>query len=236
MSFVRLPLETTFNTRDLGGIPTRNGNFTKWAQLIRSDDVSKVTPHDVDWLKKYGVKTIIDLRSNQEREETGYNFNPHDFSLVHLPLMSSEGVDDVTKYDVDNVSMGDLYIQFLKEGGEKFRQLIEITADDNNGGVLFHCAAGKDRTGVLAALLLSVLGAGKGDILANYETTYTYLSQNPLFKSRSDYGELLQSRREWMEQVLDFLDSEYQGSENYLKYYGAKKETMEMLRYKCLSF
>lgn len=235
MSYIRLPLETTYNTRDLGGIPTKNGNFTKWAQLIRSDDVSKVNSHDVHWLKQYGIKSIIDLRSTKEREMTGYNFSPKDFSLFHMPLMSSDGIDDATQYDTNNISLGDLYIKFIEESGEKFRRLIEIIADGETGGVLFHCAAGKDRTGVLAALLLSLLGAEKGDILANYETTYTYLSQNPLFNRQSGYGELQQSRREWMEQVLDHLENDYQGAENYLKYFGTKDETIELLRYKCLN-
>ncbi|WP_429950534.1 tyrosine-protein phosphatase [Enterococcus sp. AZ101] len=88
MYYQRLPLETTYNTRDLGGIPTKNGQIVTWKKLFRSDDVSRLSASDRRFLKEYGVGVAIDLRSRREREETNYTLEEEtSIETYHVPFM-----------------------------------------------------------------------------------------------------------------------------------------------------
>lgn len=235
MLYYRLPLETTYNTRELGGLPAKGNKQTKWGTLIRSDDISKVNIHDRNWLRDYGVKTIIDLRSFQEREMTPYVLEEdNSFKLYHIPLMKSEEVEKASNFKLKDTDLGKAYIDMIDGVGDRFGELVEIISNRHSGGILFHCSAGKDRTGVLASILLSVLGVEKADIVANYEITYTYLRENPLFNNIDINNELLQSKREWIENTLNHIDDKYDGTINYLKSYGITDKILEDFRGKCL--
>lgn len=91
--------------------------------------------------------------------------------------MITEDVMDISTSDT-NMTLGSFYCQLLDEAQEQFKLIFSVLADQSDKGFLFHCAAGKDRTGVVAALLLNLLGAQDADIIANYEVTYSFISSN----------------------------------------------------------
>ncbi|HCM90026.1 MULTISPECIES: tyrosine-protein phosphatase [Vagococcus] len=228
----RLVLDTTFNTRELGGIPLNNQQVVKWQQLLRSDDVSFLSEVDIASIKKYGINTVIDLRTEQERRETGYTLTEDKEIVKHyISLMISDNVMDITQAETE-MTLGSFYCKLLDESKEQFKEIFEVFASDESKGVLFHCAAGKDRTGVVAALMLNLLGANEADIIANYEVTYSYLSANPKFEAPDMYRHLINSDREHMIIFLDKLNKEYGNAEEYLKNCGVSVEKINNLKEK----
>jgi protein-tyrosine phosphatase len=229
MHAIRLPLEGTYNTRELGGYPVPLG-ITSWKKFLRSDSLTQMTESDKEYMKIYPVTTIIDLRSQREvEEEPDPEISGIDY--YHLPIGVVE-IDDVTKMlnPKSSTFIVDFYIQCLEESTDNIRQIFEHFATET-GCVVFHCAAGKDRTGIIAALLLSLAGASKEDIVANYQTTYTYLKANPIYtKERAVYArELLYSSPNYIKRALSYLDENYQGTRNYLMEIGLSEIAIQRI-------
>src|SRR5699024_2564191 len=107
---------------------------------------------------------------------------------------------------------------------------------DQKDGVLFHCAAGKDRTGIIAMLLLGLVGVGRADIITNYMMTEIYISENPSMRNFSDKipytvpGELLQSKPEFLNPTIDFIHDEYASYEQYLLSLGLTKDLLTQVK------
>ena len=228
----RLPLETTYNTRELGGIPISRKEQVAWNKVLRSDDISVLSANDIKDLSTYGIDTIIDLRTPGERETTGYVLADNDlFNKHYISLMISEDVSDITHSDTE-MSLGYFYQQLLDESQPLFKDIFKVFSDNNNEGVLFHCAAGKDRTGVVAALLLDLLGVADGDIIANYEVTYSHLASNPVFQVPENQAHLVNSKQEHMILFLEKLRTDYVDAENYLKICGLTEEELQQIKTK----
>lgn len=219
MIYTRLPLKNTFNTRDLGGYPLEEGT-TKWKTILRSDDLSHLDKGDIKQLHHYGVRTIIDLRSEGELEQLAYpDVSP--ISYVHIPLVQQLNPKD---FNVDPQSpvlkqfeLKDFYTQCIDSCKEEVKQVLETIAE-SEGGVLFHCTAGKDRTGIISALLLGLVGASRSDIIANYQTTHTYIRVNPRFQIKRETGleKMLHSTPESIEHMLKHIEEKYVTIEDYL--------------------
>ncbi|MDR1440047.1 MAG: tyrosine-protein phosphatase [Clostridiales bacterium] len=221
-NYVRLPLENAYNARDLGGYPCEGG-VTAWRVFIRSDGLESLSAGDVRFLSEYGVKHVIDLRTPGEllaapdpqalKSAMGYR---------NIPLMSGE-VADATRAGVSLAEapsdfLPEFYISLLRDGRDTIREIMGAMASAGNGGVVFHCAAGKDRTGVVAALLLGAAGVCREDILANYEVTHTYLRRNAaMMGSAEGYPpELMQSRASSLGRALGYIGTEHGGIPQYL--------------------
>ncbi len=225
--YVRLPLKNAGNVRELGGHPCAKGSVTKWRAFLRGDDLSMLTEEEVSFLLDYGVRTVIDLRSHSECKA-----HPDPFAQVaaadycHMPL-GLDDVDDVTKMQVEDTAkfICKFYLDILGRQGASLQQILSRMANAREGCVLFHCSAGKDRTGILAALLLTMAGVSRGDIAANYEITYSYLKQSPRARQMlGHYPEgLARSDREYIEAVLDYIE-EAGGIDAYLTYLGLTEE------------
>ncbi|MFV0558278.1 MAG: tyrosine-protein phosphatase [Enterococcus sp.] len=230
MAYVRLPLENTYNTRELGGYRAANGQ-TKWHTFLRSDDLKDLNQADLEKLQQYGVNQIIDLRSEAELERS-----PHPvaspFEYIHIPLAPGD-VKDVTKIDYATFTLGSFYQQLIVDAQGAIKQVFDRLVQQE--GVLFHCAAGKDRTGVIAALILGSVGVSKGDIIANYQTTATYLAQSPLFTQQGQripehLAHLSRSDAQTMAELLDFIDEKYQDIPTYLEKIGVSKVQQQQLQ------
>ncbi len=226
MNYVRLPLENTYNTRELGGYPTVDG-VTAWHTFLRSDDLTNLSSHDLQFLSNYGVGVVIDLRSEQE-----LHIAPHPkdspFRYYNIPLAGDHAVN----LQFAEVSYAKFYAHMLREKQAEFREIFAILAEEDDA-VLFHCAAGKDRTGVLAALLLGSVGVAAADIIANYQTTRTHLLANPLYEHYLEpLVELIRSDAQTMKATLNFLDEEFGGIPAYLLAIGVSASQLEQLRQK----
>ena len=144
----RIRLGKMLNLRDLGGYPASGGKTTRWGRMLRGDNPAGLSQADRDWLLERGITTVIDLRSPAEMEKLPDELaGQPGFAYRHLPL--SGGVK--LPHEEELVGWG--YFQIL-ERKEEVRAVLAAIADAP-GGVLFHCMAGKDRTGCVAALLLT---------------------------------------------------------------------------------
>ena len=204
------------NYRDLGGIKTASGKTLKKRMLLRGTDLSKIKGVDIVRLKNdYNLKTIIDLRTNKEAAEkpdrkidgVSYNLMPifgeavigishekkvHSIkSLVCLPPMESLYREMVSRENLDNITAVLRKILLLPE---------------NEYSVVFHCSAGKDRTGVIAALLLTFLGADRNDVIDDY----LYTNRGKRVKANLAYvgGVLLKRNRSFARKVKNYLLAE----------------------------
>jgi protein-tyrosine phosphatase len=234
--FVRLPVKHAFNVRDLGGYPC-GGGVTRWRTFVRADSLSAIDEDDINFLLEYGVDTVIDLRSADElaaepepallKNKTAYH---------NIPLVSGN-ISDVTKISVQNGAdfIPEFYISVLRREYRAITAALEAAAAAKKCA-LFHCSAGKDRTGIVAALLLGIAGVPEQDILANYEVTYTYNRQSPAMVQYAALAAQLQdqlySRREYLERALIFISNEYGGLGNYLSQAGLPPDTVRAIREK----
>jgi protein-tyrosine phosphatase len=167
----RVMFEAVHNFRDLGGYPTSVGGVTRWNVLYRADGLHRLTVDDLKMFDDLGVGTVVDLRTDLELEQHG-TF-PHTDTSVdfhHVPVIDAtwnhEAMPDLG--DVDFLVWA--YRSMLSAGSARFADAIEILADVD-GPAVFHCAAGKDRTGLLAALVLGLLGVPDEVIVADYALT-----------------------------------------------------------------
>lgn len=167
-------LAGVFNFRDLGGYPTRDGRTVRWHTLFRADGLDRLTPGDVEMLRAYGLRTVIDLRMHHELEERGrFPVDTYPVTFHHLSVMDKtwdrEGAarDDLPAADFLHAR----YTEMLDEAGSRYADALRLLAADEALPAVFHCAAGKDRTGLLAMLVLGTLGVGHDDIVEDYALT-----------------------------------------------------------------
>lgn len=174
----RLPFEGAFNFRDLGGYPTADGRSVKWRTLYRADAVHRLPDEELDVLAERGVRTIIDLRTADEVEKGRLHDEPRGLRHVHLDVLGSTWKPDDLPADADaGQVLGELYIAMLTRGTDAFAGALSILAEADDLPAVFHCAAGKDRTGVLAAMVLSLLGVDDRVIVADYAISGTNMDR-----------------------------------------------------------
>ena len=231
----RLPLEGTQNTRDLGGYPCKNGGITRWGVFLRSDSPHGMTSQDVDHLLAYGVSNAIDLRTGEERQSSPSVLeNAESFSAFHVSMSDQM---HATNFEGDLPgSMAGLYISLLDESGKDIARIFTILAEAGNG-VLFHCAVGKDRTGVVAMLLLKLAGVDDADVIADYSITDIYMhevftAESLALEKRDIPTFVLRSKPESMRRVLHHLNEKFQSAENYLLSIGITEKQIEAIRQK----
>ncbi len=174
-----LPLTGAENIRDLGGLPLVSGGFTRTGVLFRGDTLQELTPQDVELFRTLGLRTIIDLRTNMEATKEGRGpLADEPIRYANLPFMPDELLmpsDDAQRQIIvaerreqDRVEH---YLGYLKYAGDRVVEAVKIMADPDGPPALFHCAAGKDRTGVLAALVLDAVGVERDAIVADFALT-----------------------------------------------------------------
>ena len=151
--------------RDLGGLRTHAGRTTRWGAVVRSDDLDRLT--DAGWsaLEGYGVRTIVDLRNDEER-----TLRPRTVTTVPVPLDDSDDTDFWEACWADELDGSPLYyLPFLDRKPERCAAAVAAIAQADPGAVVFHCGAGRDRTGLVSVLLLALAGVVPEDIVADYE-------------------------------------------------------------------
>ncbi len=177
----RVALQGAINFRDLGGYSTTDGHHVKWHMIYRSADISKLTPADLDTLKARHIVFDVDLRGIQESAKAPDKMNTGtDYILCPAGSDSTNGAmfRDLSKVTDGDSLMNIFYgtTAYLTPRYKPFfGKLLVVPSDD---ALLFHCTAGKDRTGIAAALLLYALGVPYQTIREDYEATNYYRSAN----------------------------------------------------------
>lgn len=232
-NYARLPLKKAYNVRDLGGYAADNRKPTKFHAFLRTDNLEHLTPEDIQFLKDYGVTAAIDLRGESESIE---HPNPlkfeKDVNFINIPFIV-DGIMDVRKAAVPGFHVPGFY-QDLIDSHEKVYEIMSFILKQK-GCVLYHCMAGKDRTGVVSMLLLGICGVSKEDIIANYQVTRTYLKENVELKLPDELMNLNYSEPDWMEETYDYLINKYGSFEEYFLTVGFSKKAIKKLRKRLLT-
>lgn len=186
-----ITLSAPVNLRDLGGIRIDGGTLRQGV-AIRTDDLALVTDEVADELVANGLTAIIDLRSNDEVALTGRGpLGEHRVAYHHIALMAniSESMGSDEPWRFTHESMGESYVAMVESAASGLVTALNVIAH-SPGATAFHCAAGRDRTGVLAAMLLLALGASDDDIVADYARTGPNMS-GIMQRTRGVMGPLL---------------------------------------------
>ena len=235
-------LEAVHNFRDLGGYPTAGGRTTKWRTLFRSDGLYRLRgADDMSRVMQLGLKSVIDLRTEREQREQGI-FPTDDIEVTfhHLSIV------DVTWSDTETPEFDDEveflvwgYRDMLEIGSSRFADAMHVLAQTDSLPAVFHCAAGKDRTGVLAALLLSSLGVEDAHICADYGLTQDAMRRSIAWSKvhRPELAEryatipkaYLAADPRAMQIILTELAQQHGSVRNYVREIGVADATVEAL-------
>jgi len=236
------------NVRDLGGLPTIDGSETRYGVLLRSDTLQHLTAAGLARLRdEFNLRTILDLRAVEEAAREGrglLEFEPVEYH--NLSFLTTRWVmpDDPT-YDAlvrtrisdDRVSH---YLDYVRLAGDAVATAVRLICDADNGPTLFHCAAGKDRTGVLAALVLTIAGVDREAIIADYVATNerihlieSRLSQLPSYQrgiqTRAE-ADQLRVRAEVMAGFLEGVDTQWGSASAWAIQAGIPEDSLVSLR------
>ena len=167
-----LRIDGLVNARDLGGLLTRDGRTIQSRRVIRSDNPRGLTAQGQRDLARFvRPRLVIDLRATSEVREQPYRLTATDARTVNLPMVPQAGV---TQEQIDAGAAGTLvedYVRQLTANAPSITQALRLASDPGNRPTLIHCTAGKDRTGIVIALLLDVLGVEHESIVADYHAT-----------------------------------------------------------------
>ena len=255
-----IELEGAVNVRDLGGLPTTDGHQTAGAQLLRADDLQDLSPSDVARLvRDIGVTTVVDLRSSNELKSEG----PAPLDAVagvrhaHHPVLPELGSNtdmiadalltkpELTKADRDKSRyprdpVCGHYLGYLEDRPDQVVAALRSIAH-SEGAALVHCAAGKDRTGVVVALALTVAGVTPQAVVADYAATaerteaiVARLLASPTYASDigSKPADSHRPRPETMAAFLEQMDSRYGGVVRWLTDHDFSAADLRLLRAK----
>jgi protein-tyrosine phosphatase len=234
----RLAWDGLANARDLGGYPTMDGRAIRWGTFVRSDSLSSLTPAGRDALVAHGVRTIVDLRMPGEIER-----DPNPFAMAggHGVVCHSVSFIDPAAEPppADVVPLAEDYQRMLERFGPQVAAVVRTIASAGEGGVLVHCAAGKDRTGLIVALLLGALGVAPEVIAQDYALTadalqereQRWLDDGPGTRAeRVAIIERVRARPEVMLDVLARVDERYGGPSGYLAHVGVAPVDLDRLQ------
>lgn len=240
-----LPLEGSWNTRDLGGYETFNGRVTRWKTILRSGDLSLLTSESKSELVDYGIRTVVDLRETMETKEkpnvfatsAGIEYHHHDI-MENLPEPERSNYDDAADWWLAYYSL------WIDENRVQICDVIATVVDPNKWPVVFHCRAGKDRAGVVAGLVLSLVGVPSTIIAEDYAMSAHYLldrfiDMTPPEELPINFGwEEFQQEYcppEAMRKTLTHVESIYGSTEAYLIGGGVSQTHIDSIRAAFLS-
>jgi len=164
-----LPFSTMFNFRDLGGYAGLDGRTVRWRRLFRSDSLHRLNGADAEAFAALGVRTVVDLRRPKEVTRDGRVPELDGLSYRHIHPEHAEWRDSGYADGHDLARwLADRYLDLARDGSAGIGQALGVIADADAAPVVVHCVAGKDRTGVVCALTLSLLGVADEEIAADY--------------------------------------------------------------------
>ena len=167
-TFERLiALEGAVNFRDLGGyLVAGGGSKTRWRTLFRADGLGELTEGDFEVMRSLDIRTVVDLRAPHELERERFDTVAHPVAFHHVPFI--ETLPDPEEFDRRPELLEAQYLEMLDNSGQQIRTALEVLAAPGAMPAVFHCTAGKDRTGLLSAIVLSLLGVDEETVVADY--------------------------------------------------------------------
>lgn len=249
-----IELEGANNFRDIGGLKTNDGHTVKKGLIYRSAKLTELTDSDLSKFKTLGLNQIIDLRSDSELKKYPDRL-PENTQFIHRQI-GKEGVD-LDAFNEKFLSghwsgesfrafMIDGNIKMIEEGPYYFPQILNDLANNESGASVYHCAGGKDRTGVLTALILYMLDVPRESIINEYLTTN--IQSEEIYKEKEvklkkytnnsldpEIYQAKKAHRIYIETALNTIDHTYNGIDSYLKdYLKIDPKTIEKLKKKLI--
>ena len=223
--------ENIVNCRDLGGYPTADGKVTVFGRALRCGIINVPTEMDMKILADYGIKTVIDLRGNSEKADMPDIFESlPDYRYHHISLLETNPI-----FSKNCTDMCGMYILSLTEYSENYAAALR-TVSNLKEPFMFHCFAGKDRTGLLAAMLLSAAGVSREDIIADYQVSFTYFKPAYEREIKADSGVIWEknpakfySDPSVMERILDYFENTFGSIKGYFKKIGLSDDEIERI-------
>lgn len=225
------------NARDLGGLSLSSGEQTAWRQVVRADNLNKLAPAGASALVAYGIRTVIDLRDPRELEKFPNPLAaapPRGVVFVNVPLISEANWEAVK----DPAWMVEGYVLIARLSGNNVAKAIAAVSDAPAGGVVIHCHAGKERTGVVAALLLSLAGVPDERVADDWIASDAFLQ--PLYEEwlanetdptiRAKRAEGFVTHAEHIMAVLTYVRRTHGSVAEYLLASGLTKDQLDRAR------
>ncbi len=238
-----LPMEGCANFRDLGGYRNLGGKTVCWRRLFRSDALQDLTPADSRLaIDELNIGLVIDLRNSDEAKRDGRGPLPElGADYRHFPLLEERGIPPFTGGDVVE-RLSAAYQWLIQNSGPLVAEAVTaigaaIDSEPTVGrkGVVFHCSAGKDRTGLVTALILEVLGVDAETIAADYMLTNEVIGGvlqriKAMEQSTTVTAQSLAAQPAAFQRFQETLQGEYSGAESYLLQHGVSDEELARLR------
>jgi protein-tyrosine phosphatase len=225
----QLHLEKVQNTRDLGGIETQDGHYIKPHRLYRSGNPASASQEDIEKLKSLHLDVVLDFRAASEKKPAEQSFAaqfPWQSDPILAGNLSPEAVIPMLKRSTPEQMhdfMVALYRQFPTEYKQQFGRFLKLAEDDKT--ILYHCTAGKDRTGFATVLLLSALGVDRATTIANYLESNRYNAEGnaqataqlqKIGIAPDVVAPLLAVDPDYIGAAMEVIDQQYGGMQNYL--------------------
>lgn len=252
-----IELDGVVNMRDVGGLPTTDGGRVATGRLLRSDNLQDLSQSDVEALEQLGVTDVVDLRSNVEITLEGpgplraRDLTHHHHSLFRdddrevtaeealvLPWSTKDQEKADAQPRLDNDYWASHYLGYLAHRPDSVSAALSVVAR-SRGATIVHCAAGKDRTGTVVGLALSVAGVSDDDVVADYVATGERIERVVArLMARPAYGEVLRSqpldhhrpRPATMRRILEVLAERFDGADGWLRAQGWSGDDVEAMR------
>jgi protein tyrosine/serine phosphatase len=235
------------NVRDLGGHPTEDGNVTRFGRIVRADSVRQLTEEGWAALVGYGIRTVVDLRYHNELEADPPR--ALDVEVVHISLLGEPDEERWAELDAIAAAARDVasstravYLEVMEDHRANIATAVAAVGHASKGGVVVHCHAGKDRTGLVTALLLRLAGVSCSDVAADYSLSERNLAAQIEEWVAEAEDEEERARRvrigatpaDGMLGVLEEIERRYGDVRAYLRAGGASDSDLDAVRARLL--
>lgn len=226
----RYLINSQYNMRDLGGYIVKDNIYTSYGKIIRSDYPSNLSLKEINILKSLDIKCIIDLRIKKEANfKPSYFKGKDDYNYYNVSFKNGNGISDNEK-DIPYI-----YLKMMEEA-RTIRKILKIISKSKSS-VLYHCAIGKDRTGIVSAIILGICQVPEKEIIVDYQVSDTFLHEL-LEEFRNQNPELDnwvgRSKACYMRKTLKLLKEKYGSFDKYLKAIGINDEIINGIKNKLL--
>lgn len=235
-------VQGSLNLRDLGGYRTQDGRAVAWGRVFRSDSLDYLTVEDADYIRStLGIVAVLDLRSSSEVVMKG-GLQPEvtcGMRYYHLPLFErGKLLPMIGQGQPSARRLIDVYLWVLEKGGAQIAAALATLAAVDNLPAVFFCSAGKDRSGILAAIILGLIGVDEKDITKDYVLTNRNIDRI-IDRVRADFGdeefeglppEFLLAQPETMRALLDSLRRKYGSINDYVRAQGISDSVVIRLK------
>ena len=219
-----LKVQGGYNFRDLGGLNTLDGTTVKKGLLFRTDELNNLKPDDLELLAQLNVQTVVDFRTDQERAQSVDLVPTTCKHEIHLNILSANMDAFVAEIQKGTSDLKKLMLEFYKDlvlganAIEEFIKFFQIIQQPTNTAIIYHCTAGKDRTGIATFLILEALNVSNEAIESDYllsneflkDKYAVYINQNP------KYADLFMVQSAYLNAAKDAIVEKYDTVQNYL--------------------